>query len=132
MLKILILNVGSSSVKFKLYDESNLESSGGVYNIGMDGSHFKFNETKEEMKVKNLKKALNLVLEKIGHIDIIGHRVVHGGLLHGAHLVDKDLIGIIKNNNELAPLHNPLQLNAIKLCSNLCLAFEPGISTSPS
>ena len=43
MLKILILNVGSSSVKFKLYDESNLESSGGVYNIGMDGSHFKFN-----------------------------------------------------------------------------------------
>ena len=39
MLKILILNVGSSSVKFKLYDESKAESHGGVYNIGIDGSY---------------------------------------------------------------------------------------------
>ena len=117
MLRILILNVGSSSVKFKLYDESNVESHGGVYNIDMKNSYFKFNETKEEMKVRNLKKALNLILERLEKIDIIGHRVVHGGLLQGAHLIDKDLMGIIKNNNELAPLHNPLQLNAIKYCN---------------
>jgi len=60
---------------------------------------------------------IDIVAEKNGKIDIIGHRVVHGGLLQGAHLIDKDLIGIIKNNSELAPLHNPLQLNAIKICS---------------
>ncbi len=107
-MKILVLNSGSSSIKYKLFDnESMSELESGV---------------KEE--VKDHKQGIQEILHKLQQDKLIddpkelfcvGHRVVHGGdFFTKATLVDEDVIKKIELLCELAPLHNPANLEGIK------------------
>jgi len=110
-MKILVLNCGSSSIKYKLFENKELLTSGLIERIGEKGS-----------KIKNYKQGLSLMLEQlaeskkiknISEIKAIGHRVVHGGMLSKSCIIDKKVIKIIKKFSPLAPLHNPANLKGI-------------------
>ncbi len=135
-MKILVLNCGSSSVKYKLLDmEQNRElGSGGVEKIGMKGSFLK--HTREDGKkimlegeVLEQQIALEYILgvltskehgaiENLNEIAAVGHRVVHGGeRFNSSVLITDEVIAQIEECIEIAPLHNPPNLagiNAIK------------------
>jgi len=102
---ILVLNSGSSSIKYKLFDiKEDLEKfldKGLVERIGE--------------KVPSHKEAINIILDKTGHrIDAVGHRVVHGGdRFKESILIDDNVIKAIEDFVELAPLHNPPSLLTI-------------------
>ena len=102
---ILVLNSGSSSIKYKLFDISDnsekLLDKGLVERIGL--------------KIPSHKEALEGILNKVGSkIDAVGHRVVHGGdRFSKSVLIDEDVIKAIEDFTELAPLHNPPSLLTI-------------------
>ncbi|MDP2911881.1 MAG: acetate kinase [Candidatus Omnitrophota bacterium] len=102
---ILVLNSGSSSIKYKLFDISKdsetLLNKGLVERIGL--------------KIPSHKEALEGILNKVGSkIDAVGHRVVHGGdRFSKSVLIDEDVIKAIEDFTELAPLHNPPSLLTI-------------------
>jgi acetate kinase len=141
-MKILVLNCGSSSVKYKLYDmdKGTVLAQGGVEKLGLQGSFLKFTLPSGEKKVleKNLPEhtvaiefILNILIDnKLGcikslnEIESVGHRVVHGGEWFGKSVeitpeVTEKLIECI----DLAPLHNPPNLKGIESMENLL----PGI-----
>lgn len=131
-MKILVLNSGSSSIKFKLFDmdsDTNLVS-GIVEEIGMHDSRAEMEicATGEVLKVEEFIKdhhdgivIVNDLLKKSGFVnslhelDGIGHRVVHGGenFIHSAIIDDKVIAGI-EEVSPLAPLHNPGHLAGIR------------------
>lgn len=95
---ILVLNSGSSSIKYKLFDISgkteNLLDKGTVERIGQ--------------KIASHKEALAMILDKLhASIDAVGHRVVHGGRFKQATIVDKEVIKEINCFSGAVPLHNP-------------------------
>lgn len=104
-MQILVLNSGSSSIKYKLFDiQEGLErllDKGLVERIGE--------------KVPSHKEAINIILDKAGSkIDAVGHRVVHGGdRFSKSVLIDDSVIKAIEDFVELAPLHNPPSLLTI-------------------
>jgi len=104
-MKILVLNSGSSSIKYKLFDivreTEKLLDKGVVERIGE--------------KISNHRDGLNLILAKMsGRIEAVGHRVVHGGdKFKDAVLIDEKVMEAIGCFNELAPLHNPPSLLTI-------------------
>ena len=112
---ILVLNSGSSSIKYKLFDveeqSEKLLDKGLVEKIGE--------------KIPGHKEAINFILNKIGtKIEAVGHRVVHGGdRFSKSVLIDNDVIKAIEDFTELAPLHNPPSLLTInesrKILSNI-------------
>jgi len=112
---ILVLNSGSSSIKYKLFDveeqSEKLLDKGLVERIGE--------------KIPGHKEAINFILNKIGaKIEAVGHRVVHGGdRFSKSVLIDNDVIKAIEDFTELAPLHNPPSLLTInesrKILSNI-------------
>lgn len=112
---ILVLNSGSSSIKYKLFDveeqSEKLLDKGLVERIGG--------------KIPSHKEAINFILNKIGaKIEAVGHRVVHGGnRFNKSVLIDNDVIKAIEDFTELAPLHNPPSLLTInesrKILSNI-------------
>ncbi len=114
-MKILVLNSGSSSIKYKLFDLEGLSEKlldkGLVERIGE--------------KIPGHKEAISFILNKIGtKIEAVGHRVVHGGdRFSKAVLIDNNVIKAIEDFTELAPLHNPPSLVTInesrKLISNI-------------
>ena len=100
---ILVFNVGSSSIKYSLFEDSDLLKSGNYERL----------KSKEDyaravqdifIKFKNQK------------IDAIAHRVVHGGDLKKTSKITKEVKEKIKKFSEFAPLHNPKQLTVIELC----------------
>ncbi len=100
---ILVLNVGSSSIKYCLFENSNLLKT----------------ETKEKLKSeKEYEKALEEIFQKIDikKIDVLAHRIVHGGELNQTSLITPKIKNKIKKFSEFAPLHNPKQLKVIELC----------------
>jgi len=110
-MKILVLNCGSSSIKYKLFEGKELLAEGLIERIGEKGS-----------KIKNHAQGLKLMIEqliqsrKIKHIDeidAVGHRVVHGGKVTKPTIIDNKLINIIKKYSKDAPLHNPVNLKGI-------------------
>jgi acetate kinase len=106
-MKIAVINSGSSSIKFKLYctDTNKVLVSKLVQDIG---------------KTTTYKDALRDLFDNIKHIDMIGHRVVHGGEhFHTSVLIDHDVIQKIKNLIPLAPLHNRANLEGIKVAKEL-------------
>ena len=113
---ILVLNSGSSSIKYKLFDikgpSEKLLDKGLVERIGTG--------------VPNHKAALNLILNKGERgIDAVGHRIVHGGdRFKESTLIDEEVIKAIEHFSELAPLHNPPGLLTI----NESKALLPDIS----
>ncbi len=135
---ILILNSGSSSVKYQLWDTKGdgMLAKGLVSRIGIDKPKLehKTNDKKYEYfpdgKIDHndaVKLALDAlvdtehgVIENIGQIDAIGHRVVHGGEKFAeSALITDDVIDAIKECIPLAPLHNPPNLMGIEACRKL-------------
>jgi len=101
--KILVFNVGSSSIKYSLFEDSNLLESGN----------------KEKLKSKqDYQKALEEIFNKFQdrYIDVLAHRVVHGGELKETSIITEEVKKKIKQFSQFAPLHNPKQLMVIELC----------------
>ncbi|HYA18495.1 MAG TPA: acetate kinase [Bryobacteraceae bacterium] len=110
---ILVLNAGSSSLKFHLFDDEQLLLKGMVERISAES-----NATEA---------ALDLVFERIGDrkIDAVGHRVVHGGdLFPQSTIIDQAVEKGIEELCDLAPLHNPHSL----ACYRLARARLPGVT----
>jgi len=131
-MKILVLNCGSSSIKYKLFNmESNeVVAQGGVEKIGMKGSFLKLtlpNGQKVQLEGEILEHRAGieyifgvLLSEKYGciksldEIDAVGHRVVHGGeRFNKSVLITDEVIEMLEECIELAPLHNPPNLKGI-------------------
>ena len=131
-MKIIVLNCGSSSIKYQLIDmpEGNVNAVGLVDKIGLHGSYIK-NERSDGDEVKlegeivdhqmGIEYALGiLVSEKHGsissfeEIDAVGHRVVHGGeSFHSSVYITDEVVKTIEECIDLAPLHNPPNLKGI-------------------
>jgi len=110
-MKILVINSGSSSIKYKLFDMPGEKNSvhGVIEHIGEKGSRIQDHYT-----------GLKLVLKKIEGVDAVGHRVVHGGEeFKKPTLIDASVIRKIKQYCLLAPLHNPANLAGILACKKL-------------
>ncbi|MDD5129908.1 MAG: acetate kinase [Candidatus Omnitrophica bacterium] len=110
-MKILIINSGSSSIKYKLFDmpSETLVKKGVIENIGEDGSRF-----------KNHYSGLKIILQEAELVDAVGHRVVHGAEdFNKPALVDSRVIKGIKKCSAIAPLHNPANLSGITACQKL-------------
>jgi len=137
-MKILVLNSGGSSVKFKVIDmpEERVIASGGVERLGKADAVFKykkydFESKKSILPVKNHEDAIKLILERLtnaedGAVDsvseicAVGHRVVHAGRkASDSVIIDDNIIAIIEEYAEKAPLHNPPNLLGIRCCQAL-------------
>lgn len=137
-MNILVINCGSSSLKFQLIDaESEQQIAKGLCErIGIEGSRISYTPAggeKEETAapMKDHTDAIRLVLnaltnEKTGvvkdlaQIGAVGHRIVHGGEHFAkATLITEEVIAAITECNELAPLHNPANLIGIRACREL-------------
>jgi acetate kinase len=137
-MKILVLNCGSSSVKYQLINMENEEvlASGLVERIGGEESIFTYkpaNKDKIKYVIQNVdyNKALTEVISKltskengvissINEINAIGHRVVHGGeYFIKSVIINDEVMKKIEECIELAPLHNPANLKGIKVMKEL-------------
>lgn len=138
---ILVLNCGSSSLKYQVLDMKNesdysLLAKGLVERIGLEMGDITHSVTgKEKHKVhkpipthtEGIKSVLELltdkehgVLNSLSDIQAVGHRVAHGGeFFNASRLIDKSVIEGIEKCCELAPLHNPANLLGIKAVSSL-------------
>ena len=136
-MKILVLNSGSSSLKYQLIDMTNEEviAKGNFERIGQNNSFLthKVGEEKHliECPVENHEAAIKVVLEQFTHpeygvikdlkeIDAVGHRLVHGGEKFASSVViTDDVIEKVKECIPLAPLHNPAGILGIEACKRL-------------
>ncbi|QTA37242.1 acetate kinase [Thermosipho ferrireducens] len=136
-MKILVVNSGSSSIKYQLLDMDGEKvlCKGLAERIGIPGSRIVHKKSGEkfifEKPMPNHEEALKYVLEllkdeKVGaikdytEIDAVGHRVVHGGeKFVGSVLIDEEVINAIEEFSYLAPLHNPPNLMGIKAIMKL-------------
>ncbi|HCY88244.1 MAG TPA: acetate kinase, partial [Desulfobacteraceae bacterium] len=130
-MNILIINTGSSSLKYQLFDmtAAGVLTGGVVERIG-EAEGVLTHKTYENGEVKKNKitqaipdhqAAMNLMAEQISHgIDAVGHRVVQGGeSFKEATLITEDVKKAIEANNPLAPLHNPPNLIGIRAAEAL-------------
>jgi len=138
--KILVINTGSSSIKYQLFDlgsQDTVMASGIVEKIGEDTSFLTykrilpggdgFEENTEECSVADHHEGMNCIVDLLvdpkhgsikdkKEISAVGHRVVHGGeTFHVPTIIDENVIEAIKDNIPLAPLHNPSNLVGIKV-----------------
>ena len=135
-MKILVVNCGSSSLKYQLIDSATEEvsASGQCERIGLDGIFsIKVNGKKIEKEVdipnhsvgmKTVLDALvdpeHAVLKSLDEIEAIGHRVVHGGVKFSSSvLIDEEVIREIDECSALAPLHNPANILGIRACQKI-------------
>lgn len=135
-MKILVVNCGSSSLKYQLIDSATEEvsASGQCERIGLDGIFsIKVNGKKIEKEVdipnhsvgmKTVLDALvdpeHAVLKSLDEIEAIGHRVVHGGeKFSSSVLIDEEVIREIDECSALAPLHNPANILGIRACQKI-------------
>jgi acetate kinase len=119
-MKILVVNCGSSSIKYKLYKfpKTALVSKGLIERIGEKGSAItNHSEGVKEMFSRLIKEK---AIETVKELSAIGHRVVHGGeTFRKPHIIDDEVILKIKECAKLAPLHNPANLAGILGCKKL-------------
>lgn len=137
-MKIFVINCGSSSLKYKLFDmrDEDVLAEGIIERIGIENSFLKY-ETKEgtdikiEHEIPTHKEGIELlietllsdehgVLEDMDEIKAVGHRVAHGGekFAHST-LIDDEVMKEIEDISDLAPLHNPANLMGIEVCKEL-------------
>ena len=135
-MKILVLNCGSSSIKYKLFDMDSKEviAQGGIEKIGLKGSFLKLTLPNGEKKVleKDIPEhtvgvefILNTLvspeygaIKSLDEINAVGHRMVHGGeRFSESVLLDKDVLEAFVACNDLAPLHNPANLKGVNAVS---------------
>ncbi len=136
-MKILVINSGSSSIKYKLYQSIGSDhdfkvlAQGGAERIGISGASVDCKKPGSEKEHQYLdlpdhKKAINAIfqmltdplkgaLKSLNELSGVGHRVVHGGEdFTGSVLIDGDVVAAIRKNSVLAPLHNPPNLMGIQ------------------
>lgn len=136
-MKVLVINCGSSSLKYQLIDMSNETALavGLVERIGIEGSILTQKVNGEKFKIQepmeDHKKAIALVLEALidpengviqdlSEISSVGHRVVHGGEKYaGSVLITDDVMAVLEECVKLAPLHNPPNIIGINSCKEL-------------
>lgn len=137
-MKILVINAGSSSIKYQLIDmtDESLLAKGQCDRIGIDGGNFKQTNNKGDVYkidvqipdhgagIKLIVDALTSkehgVIESMSEINAVGHRVVHGGeKFSGSVIITDETIEALKECSELSPLHNPANLTGIKACEEI-------------
>lgn len=132
-MKILVINCGSSSLKFKLFEEEKLLAQGHIDGINQNHCQFFFNTNLEQnvqkLFIKNHKDALKISLKTLlksgrissyKEISAVGHRIVHGGeKFVKSTKIDSGVIKEIKKLSSLAPLHNPVNLEGVLACQKL-------------
>lgn len=137
-MKILVINCGSSSLKYQLIDMDGeiVLCKGLVERIGIEGSKIKHDTTGKERVIieepmSDHKVALGLVLNAIidenhgaiksmDEIGAVGHRVVHGGETFASSvIIDDEVMKVLEECVELAPLHNPPNIIGIEACQEL-------------
>lgn len=146
-MKVLVINSGSSSLKFELINTETNESliKGICERIGISKPIFTLKNLITNQKIEereeimtNHKEAIDLVLKElvgefgvlksIEEVDAIGHRVVHGGeYFNDSVLIDEDVISKLEEISDLAPLHNPANIMGIKVMREL-LANKPNVA----
>lgn len=140
-MKIIAVNAGSSSLKFKLFDmpEETKLVSGVVERIGLKDSIFSMKQNGETVKeitnIPNHTVAVNLLLKRLvdkgivsslDEIEGVGHRVVHGGeSFKDSVIIDEDVLREVHRLSDLAPLHNPANLVGIR-------AFQKALPDVPA
>ena len=141
-MKILVLNCGSSSIKYKLFDMTTKEvmAQGGIEKIGLPGSFLKLTLPNGEKKIleKDIPEhtagidfILNTLVSKeygaiqsLDEINAVGHRMVHGGEKFAKSvLIDQEVLDTFIACNDLAPLHNPANLKGV----NAVTAILPNV-----
>ncbi len=137
-MKVLVINCGSSSLKYQLIDSETEEALavGICERIGQEVSHLKHtpnggekvvietsmqnHEVAIQMVLDALTDANHGVIKSLNEISAVGHRVVHGGEKFAAStIITEEVIKAIEECNDLAPLHNPANLIGIRACANL-------------
>ena len=137
-MKILVLNCGSSSIKYALYnmDDKSVMTSGGAERVGLDGAFVKVkmpDGTKKTIMhdipehTEGVKFIFSLltdpeigVIKSLDEIDAVGHRMVHGGeKFNKSVLLDDEVLKTFKECIDLAPLHNPANLKGVEAVSEL-------------
>jgi acetate kinase len=136
-MKILVINCGSSSLKFQLIDSESeaVICKGLCERIGIDGSQIVYTpEGKDKItKVEPMpdhNSAIELVIEaltnsengvvSLDEISAVGHRIVHGGeKFTKSVVIDEEVIKAIEEVSDLAPLHNPANLIGIRACQKV-------------
>src|SRR6056297_3418253 len=137
-MKVLVLNSGSSSIKFQLFnmEEERVLAKGLVERIGIEDSAIEYEnnngqEVEKDIDIANHRDGIEHViemlldpevgvLEDIDEINAVGHRVVHGGEKFAqSALITDEVIEKIEEVTPLAPLHNPHNLSGIKVCKEL-------------
>ena len=137
-MKILVLNCGSSSIKYKLYDmtDQSVLAAGGVERIGLDEAFIKVTLPNGEKKkimhdMPDHKEGVNFVfqclldkeigaIKSLDEIDAVGHRIVQGGdLFEKSVIVDKSVEDGIESLCDLAPVHNAGHLKGLRAVDHL-------------
>lgn len=140
-MKVLVINCGSSSLKYQLIDSETEKALavGICERIGIDGrlkhtpaggekvvinKDMPDHEVAVKMVLDELTDEKYGVIKELSEIDAIGHRVVHGGEKFASSvIIDDDVMAAIEECNPLAPLHNPANLIGIRACQ----AIMPGV-----
>ena len=137
-MKILVLNCGSSSIKYALYNMDTKEAmtSGGAERVGLDGAFVKVKLANGEKKqimhdipehTEGVKFIFSLltdpeigVIKDLKEIDAVGHRMVHGGeKFNKSVLLTDEVLKVFEECSDLAPLHNPANLKGVNAVSEL-------------
>ena len=137
-MKILVLNCGSSSIKYALYnmDTKEVMTSGGAERVGLDGAFVQVKLATGEKKqimhdipehTEGVKFIFSLltdpeigVIKDLKEIDAVGHRMVHGGeKFNKSVLLTDEVLKVFEECSDLAPLHNPANLKGVKAVSEL-------------
>jgi acetate kinase len=137
-MKVLVLNSGSSSIKYQFFDtEKKIALAKGLVDrIGMSGavlSHQRYdgNNIKIAGEILDHQIAVEYVLgvmlsknhgviDDKKDIDAVGHRVVHGGeTFSGSVFITDEVVKVLQDNIELAPLHNPPNIKGIQACQRI-------------
>lgn len=140
-MKILVLNCGSSSIKYALYnmDDQSVITSGGIEKIGLPDSFINVKLNGEKHKIEKpieehtagvqlifdvLTKGDYAVMKDLNELDAVGHRMVHGGeKFNKSVLLTPEVMEAFAACNDLAPLHNPANIKGV----NAVTALLPNI-----
>lgn len=137
-MKILVLNCGSSSIKYKLFDmeTKNVLAQGGLEKLGLPDTFLKFTLPNGEKKIiereiPGHRAGVKFIFEILTHpeygvirdlkeIDAVGHRMVHGGTKFSSSvLITDEVIETTRECSELSPLHNPANLKGVEAVKEL-------------
>lgn len=138
-MKVLVVNCGSSSLKYQLFNMENEDvlAKGLVQRIGIENAYLEHRKGEDgekvtiEAEIPNHNTAIKMVIEALLHsehgvirdmseINAVGHRVVHGGEdFADSVLITEEVKEALERNVELAPLHNPPNITGINVCEEL-------------